>query len=58
MSRSELGSLVELLMCADPWPCRSDSERVLKLFADTESQRHGFENWIDAYHQIHMGIKS
>tara|TARA_Y100000310_G_scaffold61027_1_gene56305 strand:+ start:2755 stop:2931 length:177 start_codon:yes stop_codon:yes gene_type:complete len=58
MTKQELGAFIELLMCADPWPCGGNAERVLKEFADAESKRQGFNNWIDAYHRIHWDIKT
>ena len=52
MTAIELEALCELLMVSDPFPLPKHVERVLDDFANAESVRHGYDNWIDAYHRI------
>ncbi len=53
MNTNEFAALCELLMCSDPWPCLTQSsEAILKTFADDEAKRHGYTDWIDAYHTL------
>ncbi len=45
-------SLLNLMMCSDPWPAAPEDDDVLLKFCNEESQRHGYDTWIDAYHQF------
>lgn len=49
-SAAELMALCEILMVSDPWPLEQGSRRLLVDFADRESARHGFVDWIAYYH--------
>jgi hypothetical protein len=48
-----LTALVELLMCADPWPASPAGEITLKAAADKMARKLGFSDWVDAYHGLH-----
>jgi len=59
MEPPEYRTLLDLLMCSDPWPTKMyefeisgvfTGERCLKDFADRKAQYMGYDNWIDAYH--------
>ena len=55
MTKKELKAFCELLMCSDPWPTHSrGNQRTLKNFANHKAQSQGFDDWIDAYHQLHF----
>ena len=54
MDTITLKAFLTLLMCSDPWPVNNDQDNQITLerFADSESRRHGFTDWIEAYHKI------
>ena len=53
MEEKELKCFLVLLICSDPWPIEDEeSNDVLQKFADEESKRHGFSDWIQAYHNL------
>lgn len=54
MDKETLGALCNLLMVTDPWPdvLSEEDEKLLKKWADEEAQRHGFNDWVDAYHNL------
>lgn len=49
MNNHEFRALLDLLMCADPYPAPV-GEDVLKEFANKQAKGRGFVDWIDAYH--------
>lgn len=46
MNKVQLRQLLDVIMCAD-----IDCDE-LKEFADSEVQQHGFDDWVDAYHNM------
>lgn len=54
MNREEFRCFLALLMCSDPWPVTNDpsNQITIESFADAEAQRHGFKDWIEAYHKL------
>ena len=54
MNKEQLKAFLVLLMCSDPWPVENEEghQEILDSFADEESQRHGYSDWIEAYHGI------
>ena len=53
MDSMELRSLLNLIMCCDPWPCEdSGNEGDVKFFANRMSVEAGYEDWVDAYHHL------
>lgn len=38
-------------MCSDPFP-QGPNENIIEDYLDKMSQAYGFENWIDAYHNL------
>lgn len=51
MTDEQFKIFLELLMCSDPWPMDHGHD-VMADFADDESRKRGFEDWIDAYHKF------
>jgi len=49
MTDAELEAYLELLMCSDPWPTKS--EALLKSMANREAMLRGYKDWIAAYHK-------
>lgn len=49
MTEPAFRELLNLLMCADPAPCGVDQ---LKGFANEQSQRLGYADWIEAFHEV------
>lgn len=48
---------LDLLMCSDPWPVdraphRDNSQKIIDEWADKEARRHGYSDWIEAYHKM------
>ena len=37
-------------MCSDPWPLGKTDEVLVKLFLTDQVRRHGYTDWITAYH--------
>jgi hypothetical protein len=56
MDPFELKALVNLLMVSDPWPLTGrlgpEQEKLLKHFADVESRKRSYKDWVDAYHGL------
>jgi hypothetical protein len=53
MTREQLRAFVYLLMCADPWPVDDENNQlIVDAFADEEAMRHGFNDWVEAYHAL------
>lgn len=52
MTDSELNALLSLLMCDDPSSISEEQRTVLADWADAEARRHGFNDWLDAYHGL------
>jgi len=55
MDRYEFRAFLTLIMSADPWPvddgCNSN-QTILISFANKESVKYGYINWLDAYHRF------
>lgn len=58
---NEFRTLLDLLMCSDPWPTKTyefgevglfAGEQALKEFAGRKALAMGYEDWIDAYHNF------
>lgn len=54
MDRKEFRKFLDLLMCCDPWPVENDeqSQEIILDWANNEAVRHGFSDWIAAYHKL------
>ncbi len=53
MTKEQFRAFLFLLMCSDPWPVNEEGhQKVLNDFANEESQRHGYNDWIEAYHAL------
>jgi hypothetical protein len=53
MTKEQLRAFLILLMCSDPWPVNDEGNfDILANFANGESQRHGYNDWIEAYHAL------
>lgn len=52
MGDREFRAFLDLMMCSDPNPAGEEVDAILKRWADEESQRHGFDNWIVAFHEL------
>ncbi len=50
MTDYEFRCFLDLMMCSDPWPLTQEQFDVLVKFADRESLKRGFPDWIGAYH--------
>ncbi len=55
MSRYEFRAFLDLLMCSDPWPVKDGcgaNQQILINFANQESIKQGYIDWLDAYHRL------
>jgi hypothetical protein len=53
MTEEQLKAFVTLMMCSDPWPVdEPGNQAIIEKFADEESQKHNFRDWIEAYHAL------
>ena len=54
MNDKQFRAFLDLLMCSDPWPVLEDfteTQTLVKQFANKESVRRGYVDWVDAYHK-------
>lgn len=72
MDKRTLAAFCELLMCCDPWPVvigqdgpvfskspNRGNQNVIIDWVSNEARRHGYAEWVDAYHQLngwHAGV--
>lgn len=58
MTDTQYRAFLDLLMCSDPWPIEGEGgehmEKILVSFANEEAKRHGFDNWIIAFHELRV----
>lgn len=53
LSDNDLSTLLAWLMVSDPWALSDGHrDRMIRMLND-EAERRGFEDWIDAYHELH-----
>jgi hypothetical protein len=54
MNDETLRAFLTLLMCSDPWPVEGEPEnqKLIESWADLEAEKHGFKDWIEAYHKL------
>lgn len=57
LSKMELRALCELVMVSDPWPLPGEHESVVKALLLEECHRHGYPDWVDAYHDLSPGVE-
>lgn len=56
MNDKEFRTFLNLMMVSDPWPLSKIDNELMEGFANNESVKRGFDNWIVAYHE-HMAYK-
>jgi hypothetical protein len=56
MNLNELKSLLNLFMCSDPWPTTAMEKNIIERLLDSYSKIYGYENWLDAYHNIKIEL--
>ncbi len=49
MNDFEFFDFLALMMCSDPWPDSVHRENLAN-FADAESRKRGYDDWIEAFH--------
>lgn len=52
MNDSAFRALLNLFMCDDPSVLNDDLRKQLEDFMNGESERRGYTDWIDAYHNL------
>lgn len=52
MNSAQLKAFCNLLMASDPSPLSLDDDTMLTAWANEEAKRHGFSDWIAAFHLI------
>lgn len=52
MTDRQFGIFIQMLMCADPWPLKPFEQFEMVMWADFESRKRGFSDWIDALHNF------
>lgn len=50
VKREHFRALLDLIMCSDPSPMDARTDQLVRDWANEESKRWGFADWIDAYH--------
>lgn len=51
MPNDVFDAFLSLMMCADPSPLDADQDKLLRDWANQESERRGYSDWIEAYHE-------
>ncbi len=56
MNNGEYRAFLDMLMRNDPWCVDDDGENMASLedYADSVAREYGHEDWIDAYHNLHI----
>lgn len=54
LTETEFKSLLNLVMVSDPWPSGRKGERTLKGLLDYEAGVRGYEDWVEAYHELQV----
>lgn len=63
MKDKDFRALLDLVMCADPWPViydtymsdqAVDNEAIIKDMLLLESVKRNYTNWVDAYHSFEV----
>jgi hypothetical protein len=53
ITQEQLIALMALRMCSDPWPTGNEMDMtIIDEFLNNESIKHGFTDWIEAYHKL------
>lgn len=52
MTDKEFSVAMEWMMCSDPFPLCEDKHKVLWEMLDREAQDRGYDDWIQAYHEV------
>lgn len=58
MTKEQLAAFLSLMMCSDPSPLTLEQDAELLAFADQESGRHGYGDWIEAYHALNQPLSA
>ena len=56
MTNMQFRAFLDLMMVSDPWPLDPQANKTLEEFADAESKKRGYEEWITAYHEFDGAI--
>lgn len=54
MTDSEFKVFLNLLMCADPTPLPQFEDNLIQEWANKESVKRGFTDWIEAFHELEV----
>ncbi len=52
MKTEQFRAFLTLLVCSDPWPTDGEGKYLLETWADEEARKHGYGDWIEAYHAL------
>lgn len=52
MTLIQLKALLTLIICDDPTELPKEERDAIMDFANDESKRHGYRDWVDALHEI------
>ena len=59
MNREQFRALLDLFICADPWPVPKingkvpdNSHEVIEELLNEEARKVGYSDWVDAYHNF------
>ena len=50
MKDCQFRALLNLFMCADPWPSFNCDRDVILSLLEEEAKRYGYSDWVEAYH--------
>ena len=54
---TEFRALLDLVMVSDPWPLPGEHESAVNAYLTKESQRRGYADWVEAYHDLSPGVE-
>lgn len=52
ITTEEFTALMALCMCSDPSPIEDQDDAYVEFFLNNVAGAFGFDNWIQAYHQL------
>lgn len=54
MTDEQFHVMLKWFMSSDPWPLDEQSQETIGMMLDEESEKKGFDGWIDAFHEFKL----
>jgi hypothetical protein len=53
LSDNDFSTILAWLMVSDPWPLSDGHRDRIVRMLNADAERRGFEDWTEAYHELH-----